>query len=85
MVIDVLRGRSAGDTATTEGDPPYFRLLGRTSVDVIKSGGFKISALDVESALLQHPSIAEVAVVGLPDETLGEVRNVRRRMVESPA
>ena len=50
----------------------YFRILGRSSVDIIKSGGYKLSALEIESSLLDHESVAECAVVGLPDETWGE-------------
>ena len=42
-------------------------------MDIIKSGGFKIGALNVERVLLEHPSIKEVAVVGLSDETWGQV------------
>ncbi|KAF6260638.1 hypothetical protein COO60DRAFT_1684228 [Scenedesmus sp. NREL 46B-D3] len=61
-----------GDTVSLEGQPPYYRIMGRSSVDVIKSGGFKISALDVEGALLAHPGVAEAAVLGLPDELLGQ-------------
>eukprot|EP00437_Effrenium_voratum_P015312 CAMPEP_0181456534 /NCGR_PEP_ID=MMETSP1110-20121109/31323_1 /TAXON_ID=174948 /ORGANISM="Symbiodinium sp., Strain CCMP421" /LENGTH=242 /DNA_ID=CAMNT_0023580953 /DNA_START=21 /DNA_END=749 /DNA_ORIENTATION=- len=49
-----------------------FRILGRTSVDIIKSGGYKISGLEIESVLLQHEKIRECAVVGKPDETWGE-------------
>ena len=49
-----------------------YRILGRTSVDIIKSGGYKISALDVERHLLAHPDIAEVAVVGIHDITWGQ-------------
>ena len=48
-------------------------VSGRTSVDVIKSGGYKISALDVERHLLTHPSIVDVAVVGVPDPEWGQV------------
>src|SRR5438477_209432 len=48
------------------------RLLGRTSTDVLKSGGYKLSALEIEEALRAHPAIAEVAVIGLPDETWGD-------------
>lgn len=44
----------------------YYKVLGRTSVDIIKSGGYKISALDIESKLLLHDSIAECAVLGVP-------------------
>ncbi|GIL63407.1 hypothetical protein Vafri_17443 [Volvox africanus] len=62
-----------GDTASTSGSPPYFTIEGRTSVDIIKSSGYKISALQIESVVLEHPGIAEVAVLGVPDETFGEV------------
>jgi len=48
------------------------RILGRSSVDIIKSGGYKISGLEIESVLLQHEKIRECAVVGKPDETWGE-------------
>eukprot|EP00117_Sycon_ciliatum_P011515 scpid40212/ scgid2498/ Acyl-CoA synthetase family member 3, mitochondrial len=60
-----------GDTAVYENS--VFRIVGRTSVDIIKFGGYKISALDVERCLLAHPSIADCAVIGLPDTTYGEV------------
>jgi len=60
----------AGDTAVY--DNGTYRILGRTSVDIIKSGGYKISALDVERHLLAHPDIAEVAVVGVHDITWGQ-------------
>ncbi|XP_069491747.1 malonate--CoA ligase ACSF3, mitochondrial [Ambystoma mexicanum] len=59
------------------GDTAVFRngtywILGRTSVDIIKSGGYKISALEVERHLLAHPSIADVAVIGVPDMAWGQ-------------
>lgn len=58
-----------GDTAEySEGS---IKVLGRTSVDIIKSGGFKLSALEIETALHEHPQTTDVAVVGLPDETWG--------------
>ena len=60
-----------GDTGTRDADG-VIRLLGRTSVDIIKSGGYKLSALEIEAVLLEHPGVAEVAVVGLPDPTWGE-------------
>jgi len=50
----------------------YMRLLGRASSDIIKSGGYKLSALEIEEALREHPAIAEVAVIGVSDETWGE-------------
>lgn len=68
-----------GDTVEVVEDPAevgahgYYRILGRTSVDIIKTGGFKVSALEVESALLEHPALAEAAVVGLPDPHYGEI------------
>jgi len=60
-----------GDVAERSADG-YVRLLGRTSVDILKSGGYKLSALEIEEALRENPAVAEVAVVGLPDETWGE-------------
>ena len=46
--------------------------MGRSSVDIIKSGGYKLSALEIENKLLAHTDIAEVAVVGVADRTWGE-------------
>jgi malonyl-CoA/methylmalonyl-CoA synthetase len=60
-----------GDTGTRDADG-VVRLLGRTSIDIIKSGGYKLSALEIEAVLLEHPAIAEVAVTGEPDATWGE-------------
>ncbi len=59
-----------GDMAVL--DDGYYRILGRLSVDIIKSGGYKISALEIEDVLRDHPGVREVAVVGIPDETWGE-------------
>ena len=59
-----------GDMAVLERG--YYRIMGRLSVDIIKSGGYKLSALEIEAALLDHPLIAECAVIGLPDDTWGE-------------
>ena len=61
----------SGDTASYEEDA--FRIQGRTSVDIIKSGGYKISALDIEYTLLCHDKVKDVAVLGVPDETYGEI------------
>ena len=52
--------------------PRGFRILGRRSVDILKSGGEKLSALEVEETLRTHPEIAECAVVGVPDEQWGD-------------
>jgi len=59
-----------GDMAVRE--TGYYRIMGRLSVDIIKSGGYKLSALEIEAALLEHPDIAECAVIGLADDTWGE-------------
>ena len=48
------------------------RIVGRESVDLIKSGGYRIGAGEIETVLLGHPGVDEVAVVGLPDEDLGQ-------------
>lgn len=47
------------------------KLLGRTSVDIIKCGGFKLSALEIETVLHEHADTTDVAVIGIPDETWG--------------
>jgi malonyl-CoA/methylmalonyl-CoA synthetase len=59
-----------GDVAVWEDGS--FRLLGRSNVDIIKTGGFKVSALEIEEILRTHPAIAECAVVGVHDEDWGE-------------
>lgn len=59
-----------GDTAVVEDG--RFRILGRSSVDIVKSGGYKISALEIEAVLRDHPAVADCAVLGLPDEEWGE-------------
>ncbi|SKV62100.1 acyl-CoA synthetase [Mycobacteroides abscessus subsp. abscessus] len=48
------------------------RIVGRESVDLIKSGGYRIGAGEIETVLLGHPGIVEVAVVGVPDDDLGQ-------------
>jgi malonyl-CoA/methylmalonyl-CoA synthetase len=60
-----------GDIAVVEDG--YFRMLGRDSVDIIKSGGYKVSALEVEEILRSYPGISDCCVVGIPDEEWGEV------------
>ena len=59
-----------GDVAVLEAG--YYRILGRQSTDIIKSAGYKISALEIEAALREHPAVADCAVVGVPDPDLGE-------------
>lgn len=59
-----------GDVAVLERG--QYRILGRRSVDIIKSGGYKLSALEIEAALLDHPAIRGCAVVGVPDDEWGE-------------
>ena len=70
--LTVCAGSRTGDIASLEGNPPYWRIVGRASVDIIKSGGYKISAPQIEDAILAHPGIAECAVMGAPDDALGE-------------
>lgn len=60
-----------GDIA--EKNDGLYRILGRDSVDIIKSGGYKISALEIEAELLRHKLVDECAVVGIPSEEWGEV------------
>lgn len=50
-----------------------YKILGRDSVDIIKSGGYKISALEIEEVLRQHSDVKECAVVGIPDQEWGEI------------
>ncbi|HEX5870715.1 MAG TPA: acyl-CoA synthetase [Longimicrobium sp.] len=59
-----------GDVAVVEDG--YYRILGRRSVDIIKTGGYKVSALEIEEVLRTHPQIGECAVVGVLDEQWGE-------------
>jgi malonyl-CoA/methylmalonyl-CoA synthetase len=60
-----------GDLATIDASGA-FRIVGRRGTDLIKSGGYKIGAGEIESALLEHPTVAEAAVLGVPDDDLGE-------------
>ena len=59
-----------GDVAVLENGS--YRILGRTNVDIIKTGGYKVSALEIEEVLQTHPAIAECAVVGKADPEWGE-------------
>jgi malonyl-CoA/methylmalonyl-CoA synthetase len=59
-----------GDVAVLENG--RYRILGRMNIDILKTGGHKVSALEVEEQLREHPAIAECAVVGVPDPEWGE-------------
>lgn len=60
-----------GDVAYVD-EQNYFHIVGRSSVDIIKSGGFKISAREIEEILAGHPTVREVAIVGVPDPKWGQ-------------
>ncbi|WP_072805521.1 acyl-CoA synthetase [Rhodococcoides yunnanense] len=60
-----------GDVAAIEPDG-FHRIVGRASTDLIKTGGYRVGAGEIETVLLGHPSVDEVAVVGIPDEDLGQ-------------
>lgn len=62
---------TTGDIAAV-GDDGQYRIVGRKSTDLIKSGGHRIGAGEIEAVLLGHPGVAETAVVGLPDTDLGQ-------------
>ncbi len=61
----------SGDIAIIEDG--YYRIMGRNSVDIIKSGGYKISALEIEEVLRTHNLIKDCAVVGIDDDEWGEL------------
>ncbi|WP_411107525.1 AMP-binding protein [Streptomyces sp. cmx-4-9] len=60
-----------GDIAAVDDDGVH-RIVGRASIDLIKSGGYRIGAGEIENALLDHPKVTEAAVVGVPDADLGQ-------------
>lgn len=61
-----------GDICKYVPEKRLFKILGRNSVDIIKTGGYKVSAVEIETHLLAHADIRECAVVGLKDEKWGE-------------
>ncbi|MGW0395933.1 AMP-binding protein [Streptomyces sp. NPDC003042] len=61
-----------GDIAAVDARDGVHRIVGRASVDLIKSGGYRIGAGEIENALLDHPKVSEAAVVGVPDADLGQ-------------
>ncbi len=60
-----------GDSVVVD-EGGFHRIVGRTSIDVIKTGGYKVGAGEVEAAILGHPGVSEVAVVGVADDDLGQ-------------
>lgn len=70
-VLDADGWYRTGDVAVIDADGMH-RIVGRESVDLIKSGGFRIGAGEIETALLGHPGVSEAAVVGVPDDDLGQ-------------
>jgi malonyl-CoA/methylmalonyl-CoA synthetase len=70
---EALRGGwfHTGDLATRASDG-YWRIVGRRSTDLIKTGGYKVGAGEIEVALLEHPGVREAVVTGEPDPDLGE-------------
>ena len=62
----------SGPATSRSSSAAAYRILGRLSVDIIKTGGYKVSALEIEEVLREHPDVRECAVVGVPDEEWGE-------------
>jgi malonyl-CoA/methylmalonyl-CoA synthetase len=71
VIDDGTKWFKTGDTVSVDADG-YVKILGRTSVDILKSGGYKLSALEIEEALRESDAVAEVAVIGVPDEAWGD-------------
>jgi fatty acid CoA ligase FadD36 len=70
-VLDADGWYRTGDVAVVDGSGMH-RIVGRESVDLIKSGGYRVGAGEIETALLGHAGVSEVAVVGVPDDDLGQ-------------
>ena len=70
-VLDEAGWFYTGDLATRT-EEGAVRILGRRSTDLIKTGGYRVGAGEIEACLLRHPLVREVAVVGLPDDDLGQ-------------
>ncbi|CAK5217910.1 unnamed protein product [Aphanomyces euteiches] len=62
-----------GDVAEYNEALGSYRILGRASVDIIKSAGYKLSALEIERVILEHPQVRECAVYGVSDDTWGQI------------
>lgn len=61
-----------GDIAAVDEVDGVHRIVGRASIDMIKTGGYRVGAGEIENALLDHPGVSEAAVVGVPDADLGQ-------------
>ena len=61
-----------GDCVEKNDESGAYKILGRLSQDIIKKGGYKLSALEIENALLENSEVVEVAVVGVPCDKYGE-------------
>jgi len=61
-----------GDIVSIDSSDGFYKIVGRASVDIIKSSGYKISALEIEDVLITMSQIREVAVVGVPSEQHGQ-------------
>ena len=70
-VLDAEGWYHTGDVAVIDADGMH-RIVGRESVDLIKTGGFRVGAGEIEAALLGHAGVTEAAVVGVPDDDLGQ-------------
>jgi len=70
-VLDADGWFYTGDLATRTAEG-VIRILGRRSTDLIKSGGYRVGAGEIEACLLEHPAVREVAIVGVPDDDLGQ-------------
>jgi len=62
-----------GDVAEFKPETCEYKIIGRLSVDIIKSAGYKISALEIENEISLHPNVREVSIVGVADKTYGEI------------
>lgn len=68
----VLTWKKYVSADTVQYDNGIYKMLGRSSVDIIKTGGYKVSAVEVETAILGHPGIIDCTVVGVDDLTWGQ-------------
>ena len=73
MDVDGEKWFKTGDVAIVpEESEGSHKIMGRLSQDIIKKSGYKLSALEIESVLFDHPIVSQSAVIGVPDEKFGE-------------